>query len=157
MTLNSKTASVEDITFLELYGDHGYYGYLVITLDRHNLSDDDVYWMLNGSRYNWELDTSAHLSPYSHNNDLVPMDFLGCRYTDTHVYFCYTTDLYRYSLEGSYISAAVTYLPDGTDISDQQIHRYTFDFTGDKYHNSLDCLTIQELRILTELMVDTTQ
>ena len=45
MMIENKTVPFIKTSFFELHENHGYTGYFVVTLDRNNLSDDDIYWI----------------------------------------------------------------------------------------------------------------
>lgn len=149
MDISGKSVPVDHITFLELYANHGYTGYLVIAIDRRTLSDDEVYWLMKDSsvsiypRFNWELDTHAALVPHSIENDAESMRFLKCYTTDDYIYHFYCTDLYQDRLVGSFVMASVYYEPDG-NFSDRLTYSYNFYFTKENYHNTTSCLTPEE-------------
>lgn len=149
MDISGKSVPIERITFLELYANHGYTGYLVISIDRRTLSDDELYWLMHGIRMNWELDTSAWLSPHSIDSDNVSMHFLKCYTTDDYIYHFYCTDLYQDSLAGSYVLTTIYYEPEGS-YSDRLTYSYNFYFTDKDYHNSIACLTSEERELLVK-------
>ena len=154
LELGGKTASIDSIDFLELYGNHGYTGYLLISIDRGNLSDDDIYWMTKGYRFEWELNAHAYWWPEGAAGDSASIDFFAIRQSKTHIYFIFRSDLQRYSFKDTHISAQITYLPDGVSISDQHWYFYSFDFSGEDYHDSTDFLPSDALIALADAMVD---
>lgn len=154
MTISGKTAYLERIDLFELYGNHGYFGYVIVTIDRGSLSDDDVYWIMKGKRYNWELDSNAHYWPDGTEGDISSLHFLACRYDSDYIYFIFNTDHHRYSLKGTYFSIAVTYLADGADHSDQYRYGYLVEFSGVNYHDSIDHLPEQTIYVFGKACSD---
>lgn len=152
LTLCDKEAAILDITFLELNENHGYTGYLVFTLDRSNLTDDELYWLLNGHYYFQELSTLAHYHPV--DGEMAEMEYLGARYNDLYIYFAWRTVLQRHSLKDCYVSAVVTYRPEYAEAEDKQKYSYLFYFTGEAYHSSTDCLTAGASSSLAEMLED---
>lgn len=140
LELGNKTAYISAIDLLEVYAEHGYVAFVVVTIDRGDLTDDDLYWMLKGYQHEWELNATAHWWPDGTDNDIQSLNSLGCRYTDNNVYFFFRTDHLRYSANGKHFSVAITYQPDGADFSDSYRHSYSADFTGELYHASPDFL-----------------
>jgi len=154
MNIDGKTAYLERIDVLELYGNHSYFGYVIITIDRGQLSDDDVHWIMKGKRYNWELDASAHYWPDGTDGEIDSLHFLSCRYDGDYIYFIFNTDEHRYSLKGTRFSMAVTYLADGADYSDQYRYSYSVEFSGANYHNSVDHLPEQTIYVFGKVCAD---
>lgn len=150
LTVCGKDAPILDITFLELHENHGYTGYLVYTLDRRNLTDDELYWLLDGHYYVQELTTLAHYRP--EGGDMAEMEYLGARYNDLYIYFAWRTDLHRHSLKDCYVSAKVSYRPEYAEAKDRQHYSYLFYFSDDHYQNSTDCLTDGAASSLAEMV-----
>lgn len=140
LKFGDKIAFLSAIDILEVYVEHGYVAFVVVTIGRGELTDDDLYWMLKGERYEWELDASAYWWPDGTDNDIQSLRSLGCRYADGYIYFFFRTDHLRYSAKGKHFSVDVTYQPEGADISDYYRHSYSADFTGELYHASPDFL-----------------
>lgn len=154
MKIGDKFAKLSGVDFFELYGNHSYNGYVIITIDRYNLSDDDVYWILKGNRYEWELDATAYWWPDGTDGETDSIPLLGCRYDENNIYFIFRTDPQRRSLKGCKFSVAVTYLQDGADYNDQYHYSYIADFSDSNYHNSTDYLPVETLKILADVMID---
>lgn len=152
LTICGKKAPLLDITFFELHENHGYTGYLVYTLDRSKLTEDELYWLLDGHYYIQELATLAHYRPA--NGEMAEMEYLGARYNNQYLYFAWRTDLHRYSLKDCYVSATISYRPEYAEAKDRQKYSYLFYFTGDHYHNSLDCLPAGAASALSEMVKD---
>lgn len=154
LTIYNKTAYLSSVDFLELYGNHSYTGYVIITIDRGQLTDDDMHWILKGKRYDWELDAHASWWPSGTDTDSESLHFLGCRYTESHIYFLFYTDPQRQSLKGTKFYVSLEYLQDGADYEDRYCYSYLADFTGSNYHDGTDFLTVETLKILAEAMID---
>ncbi len=154
MTISGKTAHLSSVDIFETKVNHGYVAHLVITIDRGQLTDDDMYWILKGYRYDWELDASALWWPESTESDSDSLHFLDCVYTDSNIYFFFYTDLQRYSLKNTTFTVHITYLQDGADYSEQYRYLYIMDFSGDKYHSSSDFLPIETLKVLIDSLED---
>lgn len=156
MNIGGKSVNLTSIDIFERKIDHGYVGYVAITIDRSNLSDDDIYWILKGKRYNWELDADAYWWPDGTDGDIKSLHFLGCRYNSSHIYFFFYTDEQRYSLKDKKFSMSVTYLADGDDYSNQYRYSYRADFSGDLYHDSIDFLPESTVKNLLDALEDAT-
>jgi hypothetical protein len=152
MTISGKTAYLESIDIFELKTDHEYVGYLIVTIDRGELTDDDMHWILKGYRYEWELD--AYASWYPDGLDSETLYFLACRYTDSHIYFFFHTDGQRNSLHGSSFYASITYLESGADYSDKYLYSYLVDFAGEHYHDSIAHLPEKTRDLLVSALED---
>lgn len=150
LTVCGKDAPILDITFLELHENHGYTGYLVYTLDRRNLTDDELYWLLDGHYYFQELTTISYYRPT--DGQMAEMEHLGARYNDLYIYFAWRTDLHRHSLKDCYVSAEVSYCPENAEAKDRQHYSYLFYFSDDYYQNSTDCLTPGAASSLAEMV-----
>lgn len=154
LTIYNKTAYLSSVDFLELYGNHSYTGYVIITIDRGQLTDDDMHWILKGKRYDWELDAHATWWPSGTDADSESLHFLGCHYTESHIYFLFYTDPQRQSLKGTKFYVSLEYLQDGADFEDRYYYSYLADFTGSNYHDGTDFLPVETLKILAEAMID---
>lgn len=154
LTIYNKTAYLRSVDMLELYGNHSYTGYVIITIDRGQLTNDDVYWILKGERYKWELDASASLFFIGTDRDSISLRLLGCRYTDSHIYFIFRSDPQRQSLRGCKFYISLEYLQDGADYDDRYTYTYLGNFSGGDYHNSTDFLPVGTLKVLAQVMAD---
>ena len=156
MKINGKTAYLSSVDLFEIKVDHGYVTHLIITIDRGQLTDDDLYWILKGYRYNWELDAYASLQSSDSSSDNETLHFLACRYTDTHIYFFFYTDQQRESLKGRSFYASIEYLKDGADTSDRYLYYYMVDFSGEQYHVSSEFLPTETAKMLLDALEDAT-
>lgn len=154
MTISGKTAYLTSIDIFETKVDHGYLAHLIITIDRSQLTDDDMYWILKGHRYDWELDATAIWWPEGTESDSDSLHFLDCVYTDSNIYFFFYTDQQRYSLRGKTFTVSIDYLQDGADYSDRYHYFYMAEFSGDKYHSSSDFLPVETLKLLLDSLED---
>lgn len=94
--------SLASFSFCEVYANHGYTGYCVATVDRSNLSDDDVYWLLNRDSGDIcaEFQANAYLSSERNSLDNERMSLLQTIYNGEKIYFTfYTDDVYREHLD----------------------------------------------------------
>lgn len=143
------------VAFYEEYANHGYVGYVIVKLDRKNLTDDDIYWMVN---YNEDtLNTEITVNAYLEDEDEKSYDFeslnrLGKIYSDEYLYFVFATDKNRYSLEGREFSIQIIHSPTKLTAPDTQYFYYDFDLTGSNYSDSVDSLTEDELDILNQAL-----
>ena len=154
MIISEKTAYLDAVHILEMYGNHSYVGYVIVSIDRGSLTDDDIYWVTKGYRFEWELNASAHWWPDGTDGDIASIDYFALLHTDTHIYFIFRTDPQRYSLKGKHFYVAVTYLPDGASIDEQYRYSYSVDFSGQHYHDSTDFLPDDALIALADAMID---
>lgn len=154
LTIYNKISYLNSIDMFELYGNHSYTGYVIITIDRTRLTDDDVYWILKGKRYEWELDATAYWWLDGTDIDLSSFSLFACRSDENNIYFIFRTDPQRQSLRGCSFSVTITYLQDGADYDDEYRYSYRADFTGSNYHNSTGFLPVETLKILADVMID---
>lgn len=106
--------SLSAVSFCEVYADHGYTGYCVATVDRANLSDDDVYWMLNrdSGDIQAELQVNAYISSEGNALDGERMSQLQTIYNSENIYFMfYTQDVQREHLDDFEISLQIIASP----------------------------------------------
>lgn len=156
LKINGKTAYLRSIDLFETKVQHGYVAYMIITIDRGKLTDDDMYWILKGYRYDWELDAYATMHAADSNADSESLHFLDCVYSDSHIYFFFYTDQQRESMQGRAFSASINYLKDGADASDKYHYFYTVDFVRDQYHDSAEFLPLETAQILLDSLNDAT-
>lgn len=154
LTIYDKTAYLRSVDMLEFYGNHSYTGYVIITIDRGQLTDDDMYWIFKGERNKWELDARASLFFIGTDRDNISLRLLGCRYTDNHIYFIFYSDPQRQSLRGCTFHISLEYLQDGADDNDRYTYTYHCDFSGGDYHDSTEFLPEGTLKFLAEVMID---
>lgn len=154
MTISGKNANISRVDLFEIYSNHGFTGFVIVTIDRRHLSDDDMYWLLKLNGLSQELDANAHYWPDGTDWDGKALRYLACRYTDSNVYFMFYTDHQRYSLNGKHFNVSVTYLPDGASISDKYRYSYYVEFTGAQYHNSIDHLPEEMRNVFTNALDD---
>lgn len=154
MTISGKTANITRVDLFEVYSNHGYTGFVIVTIDRRNLSDDDMYWLLKLDGLSRELDADAHYWPDGTDGDIASLHYLGCRYTESNIYFMFYTKHQRYSLNGVKFSISVTYRPDGSSITDGYRYSYRVDFTGTQYHDGIVHLPEEMQRIFTNALDD---
>lgn len=154
MNIGGKAAYLSSVDMLELYGNHSYTGYVAIAIDRGELTDDDMYWILKGERRNWELDASAALLFLNTDKDSISLRLLGCRYSESHIYFFFYSEPQRQSLRGCTFYVTLEYLQDGADESDRYTYTYHCDFSGAKYHSSTDFLPQKTQKALSNAMAN---
>lgn len=154
LTIYNKTAYLSSVDMLELYDNHSYTCYVIITIDRGQLTDDDMYWILKGKRLDWELDAYVSWWPSGTDADSESLRFLACRYTESHIYFMFYTEPQRQSLKGSKFYISLEYLQDGADYDDRYHYSYISDFAGSNYHEGTYFLPVETLKILAEAMID---
>lgn len=107
--------SLSDVSFCEAYADRGYTGYCVVTIDRSNLSDDDVYWLLNRGPGDMqaELQVNAYISSEKNSLDDERMYQLQAIYNSENIYFMfYTKDVQRERLNDFEISLQMIMSPE---------------------------------------------
>lgn len=143
------------VAFYEEYIDHGYEGYVIVKLDRKNLTDDDIYWMVNYNEdtLNTEIRVNAYLEDEDENSyDSETLTSLGKFYSDEYLYYVFATDFYRYSLKGRELSIQIIHSPTKLIAPDTQYFYYFFDLTGSNYSDSVNSLTKDELDIFNQAL-----
>lgn len=115
------------VAFYEAYINHGYEGYVIVKLDRKNLTDDDIYWMVNYNEdtLNTEIRVNAYLEDDDENSyDSESLNSLGKFYSDEYLYYVFATDLNRYSLEGREFGIQIIHSPTKLTAPDTQYFYY---------------------------------
>lgn len=145
------------VAFYEEYANHGYIGYVIVKLDRKNLTDDDIYWMINYNQdtLNTEISVNAYLEDEDENSyDIESLTSLGKFYSDEYLYFVFATDKNRYSLKNREFSIQIIHSPTKLIAPDTQYFYYDFDLTGSNYSDSVNSLTEEELDILNQALTE---
>lgn len=145
------------VSFWELYSDHGYAMFVIVSLGRGNLSDDDLYWMTN--RVEAEKDPEIHANVYisDEKNELESerISLVGKSYDKENFYFVFCGNRERYALDNSSISVQVIISPDGS-VMDESTSYYHFktDLNGSDDYQSLARLTDGERNALSNAVSD---
>lgn len=133
MEISGKTMGFTGIEFFQIHADHGYYGYVLATLDISSFSDDDIHWMTKyrtgSGAYGKELDINMYLTNDENGAYLSTFHFVGAIYDTNSLYYLFSTDLYRYSLSGSSVNVQVINAP--VSITNSDTVYYYYDFDGD--------------------------
>lgn len=130
---NDTTISLSDVSFGEVYADHGYTGYCVVTVDRSNLTDDDVYWMLKKDLGDMqaEFEVNAYLSSESNALNSEYLSSLRTTYDNDSIYFFfYTKDVQREHLSDFEIDIQLIVSPEKSLTADTTQYYY-FDFDAE--------------------------
>lgn len=105
--------NLTDVSFGEVYANHGYTGYCVVTISRENISDDDVYWMLKRDGINVEFDVNAYLTSEVNALDSEMMQTLGSIYDEDNIYFFfYNSETERYRFDDFSVHVQMIMNPD---------------------------------------------
>lgn len=86
------------VSFCEIYAAHGYTGYCVVTVDRSEIDDDDVYWLLNrqSGEIQAEFEINAYLTSEANSLENERMSQLRTTYDSENIYFVfYSKDVHR--------------------------------------------------------------
>lgn len=157
MAYGDTTISLSAVSFCEVYADHGYTGYCIATVDRANLSDDDVYWMLNRDvgDIQAEFQVNAYLSSESNALDSEMMSQLQTTYNSENIYFMfYTKDVQREHLNDFEISLQMIMSPekDLTATTTQYYYYYKNAEDGIDYSDYDNILSEGEVNVLVDAL-----
>lgn len=132
--------SLDGVSFCEVYADHGYIGYCVVTVDRTSLTDDNVYWMLNKEigEIQAELEVNAYFTSEINSLESERMSQLGISYTDENIFFVFCTeDVQREQLNDFELSLQIIMSPEKNLTADTTQYYY-FYLKGEENVNYFD-------------------
>lgn len=154
ITVEEKAVPLIKTSFFELHENHGYTGYFVATLDRSNLSDDDVYWITkyDSKKLVKTFDMNAYVDSAKNDLDTSRLNYLGCVYDNQHIYFSFSTDSYRYSFLDSIFGCQFIYTPTSITAEDTVTYYYDHIVTSENYADSIDALSAGERNALIQAM-----
>lgn len=149
------TIALSAVSFCEVYADHGYTGYCVATVDRDNISDDDIYWMLKRDLGDMQAEFGVNAYLSSPNNSLSSdrLSQLKTIYNSEHIYFMfYTEDVQREHLDDFEISLQMIVSPekDLTATSTQYYYYREKAEEGIDYSDYDSILTQDEINVLVD-------
>lgn len=146
MMIENKAVPFIKTSFFELHENHGYTAYFVATLDRSNLSDDDVYWITkyDSNKFNKTIDLNVYVDSEKNELDTERLNYLGCVYDSNNIYFSFSSDLQRYSFLDSEFSCQFIYIPTGLIEDDTVYYYYDHIITSDNYSDSVGSLSSGE-------------
>ena len=155
--LPDTSLSLSSFSFCEVYADHGYTGYCVATVDRSNLSDDDVYWLLNRDSGDIcaEFQANAYLSSERNLLDNERMSLLQTIYNGEKIYFTfYTDDVYREHLDDFEVTLQMIASPekDLTASTTQYYYYHKSAESGVDYSDYGSVLSTDELVALSDAL-----
>ena len=156
MTIENKTIPFSKVSFFELHENHSYTAYIVASLDRNNLSDDDIYWLTkyDNKKFCKTLDLNLYVTSKDNSLDTEYLTFLGCIYDDDHVYFSYCSSSMRYSFLNSEFSCQFIYTPTGITADDTVYYYYDLIITPETYSNSIGSLSSGERSALVQSLTE---
>lgn len=145
--IDNKIITINEVTFADIYANHGYTPWIFISLDRSNLSDDDIYWLTKAdSSLHRVLDVDVDQIFWNDNAiDTVSFCSAGSFFDEDVLCFGFYGDISREkNISGEY-SWWVRYVPDS--IIDPTTKRYYgfFDITGDNYIEGINHLTPHQI------------
>lgn len=154
------TISLSALSFCEVYTNHSYAGFCIATVDRDNLTDDDVYWMLKREgAQDAEIYVNAYLTSEANSLDSERMSPMPVQYDDEHIYFCFCSNIYesyRYHLDDFEITLQIVMLPERSLTADST-HYYYYDIEAEEgvdYSDLDNNLTEDEAKFLNEALQD---
>ena len=130
--------SLQDVSFAQVYANKGYTGYVIVTLDRSTLSDDDAYWLLN--RINnpnvSPIDAVAYLQQKD-GGESVRLSLLKKTYDEHNIYYVFWTDLQRQTFNGDKIRVQIVSSPEEKLNADStKYYYYTFNLDSNLAYSS---------------------
>lgn len=156
---NDTIITLSDVSFCEVYteSDHGYTGYCIVTVDRSNLTDDDVYWMLKQDlrEPQAEFEVNAYLTSEINSLELERMSLLQRIYNDKNIYFVFfTDDIQREHLNDFKLSLQMIISPEKS-LAAASTQSYYFDFNAEEgvdYSDYNSVLSEKESDILVDAL-----
>ncbi len=154
---NDTQITLSAVSFCEVYAAHGYTGYCIATVDRSNLSDDDLYWMLNKEtgQLQAEIDIVAYLTSEENSLESERLSQLQTIYNGENIYFMfYTTDVQRKHLNDFELTLQIIMSPEKSLIADTtQYYYYHLDAEeGVDYSDYEKILSSKEKDILVKAL-----
>lgn len=152
LEVEGKAVPLKDVKFFETHIDHGYVGYVVITLGRERLTDDDIHWITSydSKKFCKTLQINLYADSDENEVDTESLTRLGCIYDDTTIYYSFRSDRYRYSLLNSNFSAQIIVTPSGITEKDTVYYHYDHIITSETYSDSTASLSPGELSALRQ-------
>ena len=153
MNIDNNEAVLTDIDFFEIYADHGYTAWIVVTIDRQNLTDDDIYWITKpGTALHKDLDAYVYHTRIDGTEvDLDRLTEVGSLYSEDYLYYAFHTDLSRDSYMGEEFSCTIRYSPESIINPDGISYDYTLEITEENYSDSVDVLTEEAAKVLHQM------
>lgn len=159
ITYNDTSISLSSVSFCEVYAAHGYNGYCVATIDRSQLSDDDIYWMLKTDfgETRSELEVNAYLSSEKNSLENERLSKLRTSHDSENIYFMfYTPNVQREHLNDFSIGLQIVMSPE-KDLLASTTQYYYYDFDAEEgvdYTNYNSVLSEKEIEILIDALND---
>lgn len=154
MEIGGKEISLSRVSFFEIYADHSYTGYTIVSIDRENLTDDDLYWMTGqADRISKEIDVSTYVSSEENKLSSDMMHLLKRNYDDRYLYFLFCSDPVRYDLSTCEIRAQVVLSPDGK-VANSEYYYYTLTTEESIDYEKFDHLSDNEMAALADAIAE---
>lgn len=146
MDFSGTVVPIEKVTFFEEYADHSYTPYIVMVLNRENLTDDDIHWMTkyDTDKIGREIDINAYVDSEENELDLSRLNSLGAIYNENYLYYFFFGDQSRYSYNGSEFNFQIIHVPTKLTASDTVYYYYDVTIDSTNYANSDEALTENE-------------
>lgn len=143
MQFSDKVVPLERVTFFESYTDHGYTPYIVVTLSRENLTDDDIYWMTkyDEKKLCKEIDIKVYVDSEANVLESSNLIFIGGVYDDDNIYYSFFGDHSRYSFKGSRFTCQIIHAPTGFTESDTVYYHFDVVIDDSNYADADEVLT----------------
>lgn len=156
MVVEEKTVPFYKVSFFELYADHGYTAYIVVSLDRANLSDDDIYWLTkyDDKKYSKTLDVNVYADSEKNQLKSKLLHLMGIVYDDDYIYYSYCSESQRYSFLDSSFSCQAIIIPTGLTESDTVYYHYTHTIDDSNYSDTIASLTTSEREAIVQAAED---
>lgn len=154
MSVDGKEVELHDIDFFEIYADHGYTAWIIVTIDRQNLSDDDIYWITKaGTTLHKDLDAYVYHTRIDGTEvDSNRLTEVGSLYSEDYLYYAFHTDLSRDSYMGEEFSCTIRYSPEIMTNPDGIVYYYWLEVTEENYSDSVDVLTEEAAKALHQML-----
>lgn len=145
--IDNKSITIKELTFADIYADHGYTPWVFISLDRTNLSEDDIYWLTKKDSYFYRvLDADVYQVFWEGTSvDTNSLYSAGSFYDEDVLCFGFYGDISREkNITGEY-SWCIRYTPDS--VIDQTAKSYygSFDITEENYIEGVKHLTRHQI------------
>lgn len=156
MDFGGKLVPLNRVTFFESYGNHGYVGYVVVSMSRENLTDDDIYWMTNTIEIgkNREIDVNVYVDESENGLDSDLLHLEGKIYSEYNLYYIFSSELQRYSFKGGSVNCQIIYCPTSLTEPDTVYYYYDFEIDDIHYSDSIDVLTAEEASVFNQALTD---
>lgn len=141
--IDNKIITINEVTFADIYANHGYTPWIFISLDRSNLSDDDIYWLTKSdSSFHRVLDADVYQTFWDGSSvDTVSFYSAGSFFDEDVLCFGFYGDISREKNTSGEYSWWVRYVPDS--IIDPTAKEYYgfLDVSEDNYVEGINHLT----------------